>query len=622
MGIRFRSIGIDGYRGRNFRLDVPKGQSHAIFEMDGSTGKTTTIELLRWCFIYKESQAEGKFRHMWVDPAHVLDWDKKGKQECRISIDFEDDSGTLYSYERVTKGKHDRSKRKESLAGDIISSIEDSLEIDRGKRVIRGDDVQEFLNSEFRLGVSAEYLCFDGEKAREMMILATQVSKLIERVKERTTHQHLLAYLDALDDLEDRLLGKIGRVDSKRSISITNNSLDKKRKLKTESQKRLKHYQDQIDVYSGEIEKIKERIKDIRQAKIKALSTNATEKVNIENEIRSIRKDFEAARMNVYDNWWAWTRFGSLDELESVKERIREHGKLPEPYRKDLIDACLAGETPVCQICGRAIDKKETLERVRELGRQVASHRIQKFLTSSPVREDLSFDPKSKRKEILEHVEKLGVLDSRLELIQLSPADQELFSNLGYLEESKELLAEKLGKAKGSFDDEEAILEMAEKEFEVAKEKSEGYRINKPLYDEIEHLRTILRKTNEEIRSRTIDAISKVISKAVKNILGDTFSATLDEEEGLMLGEKDIYGPEVGGYSGRLILSYLFAEAMSQVDPIIIDTPVGNVGSHRAALAKHLVNNHPQVMLLCLPTELDDFAEYFSAEVEKIENPK
>ncbi len=622
MGIRFRSIGIEGYRGRNFRLSIPKGQSHAIFEMDGSTGKTTTIELLRWCFSYKESQAEGKFRHMWVDPAHVLDWDKKGKQECRISIDFEDDSGTLYSYQRVTKGKHDRSKRKESLAGDIIDSIEDSLEIDRGKKVIRGDDVQEFLNSEFRLGVSAEYLCFDGEKAREMMILATQVSKLIERVKERTTHQHLMAYLDALDDLEDRLLSKIGRVDSQRSISITNSSLEEKRKLKAESEKRMKHCKDQIEVYTGEIEKITAKIEEIREAKLKALSRNATQKVNIESEIRSCKKDFAAARMDVYHNWWAWARFGSVNELESVKELIREHGRLPEPYRKDLIDACLSSAPPVCQICGREIDEDETLERVRELGRQVASHRIQEFLTSNPVREDLSFDPKSKRKEILEHVEKLDGLNSRLEQIQLSPADQELFSKIDNLEHSKRLLLEKLGDAKGSLEDETEIFKMAEKEFEAAKEKSEGYRINKPFYDEIEHLRGILRKTNEEIRSRTIDAISKVISKAVKNILGDTFSATLDEEEGLMLGEKGIYGPEVGGYSGRLILSYLFAEAMSQVDPIIIDTPVGNVGSHRAALAKHLVNNHPQVMLLCLPTELDDFAEYFSAEVEKIENPK
>ena len=135
---------------------------------------------------------------------------------------------------------------------------------------------------------------------------------------------------------------------------------------------------------------------------------------------------------------------------------------------------------------------------------------------------------------------------------------------------------------------------------------------NKPLLERIEQLRNSLETSHNQMRKRTIEVIGDVISRAVTGILGDKFSAILDEENGLMLGEDKFYNPEIGGYSGRLILAYLFAESMSQVGPIIIDTPVGNIGSHRTALAKHLADNHPQVILLCLPSELNEFAEHFT----------
>ena len=64
--------------------------------------------------------------------------------------------------------------------------------------------------------------------------------------------------------------------------------------------------------------------------------------------------------------------------------------------------------------------------------------------------------------------------------------------------------------------------------------------------------------------------------------------------------------------SGRLILSYCFAEAITLVDPIIVDTPSGNIGTHREKLAKHLVANHDQVIVLCLPTEIENFAPFIS----------
>lgn len=87
--IHFESIKIEGYRGRNFELKMNPPGENTVFVMDGNTGKTTTIELLRWCFTYSQSEAKGKFRHMWARRAHVLDFDKKNvPQTCTITINF------------------------------------------------------------------------------------------------------------------------------------------------------------------------------------------------------------------------------------------------------------------------------------------------------------------------------------------------------------------------------------------------------------------------------------------------------------------------------------------------------------------------------------------------------
>ena len=99
--IRYERIVLKGFRGRNFTLEIPNAQQSAIFMMDGNTGKTTTIELLRWCFLFKESEAIGKFRHMWNNPAHILDNEKKGNQSCSISVYFIDNNKNHYKYERV-----------------------------------------------------------------------------------------------------------------------------------------------------------------------------------------------------------------------------------------------------------------------------------------------------------------------------------------------------------------------------------------------------------------------------------------------------------------------------------------------------------------------------------------
>ena len=50
----------------------------------------------------------------------------------------------------------------------IIEVISDSLEINRGEQILEHNKVFEYLNRNFRLGVSAQFAFFDGEKAWEL----------------------------------------------------------------------------------------------------------------------------------------------------------------------------------------------------------------------------------------------------------------------------------------------------------------------------------------------------------------------------------------------------------------------------------------------------------------------
>lgn len=618
MSLRFNRIVIDGYRGRHFELVMPADEAYSVFEMDGNTGKTTTIELLRWCFSYRQSKAMCTFRHMWANPAHVLDWDVEGTQECSIQIFFEDQEGIQYRFERRVIGEHVRNETDQKCGGDLIDEIADTLEFGKGLDVIEGDDVHRFLSRKFKLDVSAEYLCFDGEKAREMMILATKVNELIERVRLRTTHQQIQSYLESLDNLEDLLISEVGRVDSDRSRKRTENLVNETRMNMLEQDETVEGLKDDLKTTEQMIEEQSTNVDLITEDIVNAKSKHATRKLELEREMKEKKQSVDGLRRTIYQDSATWTLPTIHDLVDSVKTTIREHGKLPEPYREDLIRSCLESTPPTCQICGREMHDGATIERVRQLGRQLAPHEVQTYLSAEALPCPEGVEPLNVRNDIRTLVERISRIDTEISSLDMAEEHEALHARRSEMKATLASLHDKLGETKAKLKYEKGILEMFKQEWEERKRKSDGYTRNKPLYDRIAVLRTILSETHSKMRKRTIDVIGRVISRAVSNILGERFSAVLDEDRGLLLGEDGVHGPEVGGYSGRLILSYLFAEAMSQVDPIIIDTPVGNVGTQRGSLAKHLKNNHSQVILLCLPTELVDFAEYFTDEVHKI----
>jgi len=595
---------------------------HSIFVMRGNTGKTTAIELLRWCFKYAQSNAERKFRHMFVQPAHLLDWNFQNKdQKCEIEIQFSV-GGHDYKFKRITEGVYSPKKEGKDELGDNISKIEDVIEVDRGAEVYSGDNAHKVL-TDLGITASADYFIFDGERAREYMQYASDRSKvqaLIDAVDERVTPSFLTGYFQALNNLQDEIYDVLGSKATSKGLSRNFGRLRELEQKITSAKKDQLGFKDEIGSrertakqLGGEISKLTEQI-------IEAKSKSLTDLTTISNEIKGTKEQINRERSLLYKNFLKLIPHVSDEEvINKIKTEIRERGKLPEPYRKELIELCLEANPPSCHICGRKLDKQSE-ERIKFLEKQVAPHDVQLFLSSPIYYETKPFDLNERCNEIDKSLKKIEIKEKELGRVKLSSAEQNLINDRDARQQVHDQLLREIGDYRGNLIAcEEAIREDEAEKVKIL-EKGKLLGEYKSVLDEIDDAKKILEKTKETIKKETINVISEAIGKSVKSILGAPFSARLTADS-LYLGEAGVYHPEVGGMSGRLILSYCFAESMTRVNPMIIDTPVGNIDdTQRTKLAEHLKANHKQVILLCLPTELGYFAPAFSSKPTEITN--
>ena len=617
--IHFNSMKVEGYRGRNFELKMKPEGKHSVFIMDGNTGKTTLIELLRWCFMYRQDQAKGKFKHMWNDPAHVLDHNKSGNQTCTITVNFSAGDHN-YSFRRVTKGVYagERGEKGILIEKDDIHSIEDSLEVDNGIEVYNGDEASVFMNSEFRFAEGAEYFCFDGEKAKEVMMQSAKQSEihvLLDIVNKRVTHHKLEEYRNRLERLKKRVYSEAKARASKRpthdAIEQSLNEIMEREEALRKKNEELASFKSDILTHEKALIELGERKKSLDDEIIKKASENLIRKKTIQMEIDGILGDLEKQRGAIYKNCLSWIKIESPDLISQIKNKVRESGNLPEPYREELIRSCLKSDPPTCQICGQKLTEKE-IKRIKELGRLIAPHHVHTFLTSNFNYEPSSFDAYSENKGIETLTGRyMAKIDER-DKITLSEKD------LNLVEKGKELdkLIGEFNKSKGASEELASTLstkiKAEEEDLKTLKEKSRSLRDYELILRKIDETRNVIDETQDKMTDATIDIISEVISSSVETILGPKFSAVLTKDSGLLLGEDGVHSTEMGGMSGRLILSYCFAEAVTRIDPIIVDTPSGNIGSVRPELAEHLAANHSQVILLCLPKEVEDFADHIA----------
>jgi|GEM_PF-2057527 hypothetical protein len=621
--VHFSQIKVSGYRGRNFTLKMnPRGE-HTVFIMDGNTGKTTTIDLLRWCFKYPQTGAKGWFEHMWAKPAYVLDHRKGGPQTCSIIVQFSafDESGQehFYKFSRTTEGKFDP---KCGQVGDDISEtgINDTLEVDYGKEVFTGDKAHYYLVENFRFDQCADYFCFDGEKARDIMRLASDSGKielLLDLVNRRTTHPTLDAYREKLNELKERVLAEAKMKISDKTIQQSMVKLHLKNGELAQAKSDVNEVKRKIDINKLAEKTLREQYNDLDQHIKGTQAQNLIQRNKYELEQKNSSKELHERRLSTYKDSAKWICADAVAIINQIEADVREKGKLPEPYREDLIQSCKASGK--CEICGRTLDKP-SWERIEKLERQVAPHAVQVFLSSDCSIQPSSFDPKADYDIIKGLIEKYEDLNVKIGSIKLSEKDMKTITERDALTPQIEELMKSTASLKA---DEEALNELirsVREEIKDLESKNIALAENKIILDGIRESEHIIDAAAEKIKTRATGIISQVISQGVSSILGDRFTARLSHADGLMLGEDSFYSRDTGGNSGRLILSYCFAEAMTIIDPMIVDTPAGNIGSQQGKLADHLAANHGQLILLCLPTEISNFGSRMSSNPIEIKN--
>ena len=615
--IHFSQIKVSGYRGRKFTLKMnPRGE-HTVFVMDGNTGKTTAIDLLRWCFSSHQSTAIGTFDHMWAKPAHVLDHKKSDPQTCIITIQFsalnELEHERFFTFSRVAEGKFDPTYAPVGQAeGDKITSITDTLEIDYGKEVFTGDKAHYYMAQNFRFDNCADYFCFDGEKARDIMRLASdagQIESLLEMVNKRTTHPTIEAYKMKLGELRERVLAEAKMKISDTVLKQSVTKLYVKNAELANALSDLEEVKNNTAINTIAEKRLRDQFNDLDKQVKETQAQTLIQRNSLEIERQTNNGDLVKKRLSIYLDSAKWLSTDSASIINQIKADIREKGRLPEPYREDLIHDCKTSGK--CEICGRPLDKS-SMEHILTLERQVAPHPVQVFLSSICSISPSSFDSKANYELVKKMIGNHEELNVKINSIKLSDTDAKIISERDALipqlnEITKSMLGHKA--------DEEVLVNAIKDlraEIKGLENKNVALAEYKIILDKIRESEQSLDSVAEIIKAKATEIISQVISQGVSSILGSKFTARLSQAEGLMLGEDNFYSRDTGGNSGRLILSYCFAEAMTLIDPLIVDTPAGNIGSHQENLADHLAANHKQLILLCLPTEMSNFGSRIS----------
>ncbi|MDG6219791.1 MAG: hypothetical protein QCI00_10215, partial [Candidatus Thermoplasmatota archaeon] len=424
--VHFNSIRIRGYRGRNFDLVMNPPGKHSVFVLDGNTGKTTTIELLRWCFLFKESEAEGKFRHMWNNPAHIFDHDIEGSQECSVAIELTDGEHT-YLFSRVSKGEYDNNTDDEGqVIGDRVLSIEDNLEIDRGASVFHGDQASINLNSKFRFDQCAEYFCFDGEKAKDVLIMASDVKNLDfiqNMINRRATHPILNKYVKYLDKLQqkvyDKAKSKVTDQGKTRKLNELSTFITSKDEL-LEENRDLEFQYKTIDRIVTEYANERD---DVINKLVEVASDNQRKRDEYQAKCDQSIDIISDRRNELYKHSLNWLSNIDINYINALKYYVRESGKLPDPYYEDLIEECLSSNK--CKICGRDLDKA-SIEWITKLEKLTASHEVQNFLLSDLFIDEILIHSENIYEEIIGKSNDLEMLRNAKESLKMSDLERTL----------------------------------------------------------------------------------------------------------------------------------------------------------------------------------------------------
>lgn len=258
---------------------------------------------------------------------------------------------------------------------------------------------------------------------------------------------------------------------------------------------------------------------------------------------------------------------------------------------------------------------------VQELERSIASPDVYAFLSDLEPDEFPFINFDADRKSIAGLLDRIENIKEDIQNLALSDEDREIYERRSALIEEKDRLLIDTGNLGGELQAANDLVKEIKAKIK-AEEKNIGILSQySDFLEDIEATKDLLEEAQRKIENRTINIISTVISNSISSVLGDEYSAILDKNEGLLLAQGNIAGRDLGGMAARMILSYCFAEAMSTIDPLIVDTPSGNIDEiNREKLAEHLAANHRQVILFCLRNEVVGFGDKLSTEAIEITN--
>jgi len=629
----FNFVKVKGYRGRNFELEfLPPGKP-SVFLMENDTGKTTLIELIRWCFKYAESDAEGKFIHMHHKTTNVLDFLINGKQKCRIDIGFTLDKNK-YIFSRETVGEHIREEevfaelgeKKFKVGKDVIESITDVLNLNNGQKVFKNDEAFNEIEKKLHLSQCADYFCFDGEKAREIMESSTiesEIKNIINTINKRATHPKVEGFKLDLADLKTKIYKHVQRsVNAKVSKPTITAHMKKIEDLEKELSAYRVKYQDISDKLTANIRILDRAQKEFDQLNIQIIDTKSktlSEINKIDGDIQSQKKHIADTRTRIYQEMMNWHLHLPAGKIQEIKNEIREKGKIPEPYHDDLITSCLNSNPPRCLICNRVLDD-DSEKHIRNLEKLLAEEYVHNFLTKDFEVSPENIDLLEFNQQVLDDIERISSLEMRKQTLDLSEDDKKSIQKRTEIDELCRATQTRIDQYKvgvaGLLDN----IKQTEEELDAEREKVDVLKEYQEIFKEIDSTLTILNETEENMKERTIRILSSVLNSNIRNALGSEFGAVITKKYGLQLTLKDTMGSDIGGMAARIILSYCFAESISTIDPIIADSPAGAIGIYREKLAQHLIRNHKQLILLCTSSEKEFFANIISEDVTPVSN--
>jgi DNA repair exonuclease SbcCD ATPase subunit len=629
----FNFVKVEGYRGRNFELKFNPPGTPSVFLMENDTGKTTLIELIRWCFKYPESDAEGKFIHMHHKSTNVLDFRRKEKQNCRIDIGFTLDKNK-YIFSRETIGEHKREEeafeelgeKKFRVGKDVIESITDTLNLNNGQKIFKKDDVFNEIENKMHLAQCADYFCFDGEKAREIMESSTidsEIKNIINTINQRATHPKVEGFKNDLADLKTKIYKHVqSSVKAKVSKPTITAHLNKITDLeKALSAFRVQHQliSDKLNASIRILEGAQQEYNQLNTQIIETKSKTLSEINKIDDQIQNQKKHIADTRTRIYQEMMNWHLHLPAGKIQEIKNEIREKGKIPEPYHDDLITSCLNSNPPRCLICNRILDT-DSEKHIRNLEKLLAEEYVHNFLTKDFELSPENIDLSDFNQQVQEDIERISSLEMKKQTFDLSEEDKNAIQKRSEKDEVIRSTQSKIGEYKLGVAGLLENIRQTEEELNAERAKVEVLKEYQEIFKEIDSTLTILNETQENMKEETIRILSGVLNNSIRNALGPDFGAVITKKYGLQLTLGDTMGSDIGGMAARIILSYCFAESISTIDPIIADSPAGAIGIYREKLAQHLKRNHKQLILLCIGAEKEFFANVISGDVIAVSN--